>query len=89
MRRLHPIGVTLVAVFAFGVVVASATATPTFLPAEWLINGKPITELTPIEIRIELLLLDTKTLLGESHITCSIILDGSIDLAVILRLPNY
>jgi hypothetical protein len=40
MRKIHLLGLALFAVFAFSVAVAAtASAAPTILLAEWLVNG--------------------------------------------------
>lgn len=74
-------GVALVAVLSFGVfVAASASAAPTFLLAEWLVNGVAIAEGVELntESTGELLLEDTKTALGASAVNCSGILLGTV-----------
>jgi hypothetical protein len=81
MKKLQILSIALVAVFAFGVLVAgSASAAPTFLLAEWLVNGVAIPEGTNLasETTGELELTDLKTLLGASTVKCSGILVGTV-----------
>ncbi len=81
MKKLQILGIALVAVFAFGALVAgSASATVTTLLAEWLVNGVAIPEGTNLasESTGELELTDLKTLLGESTVKCSGILIGTV-----------
>jgi hypothetical protein len=81
MKKLQILGIALVAVFAFGVLVAaSASATVTFLLAEWLVEGKAVAEGTEknVESTGTLLLEDSKTLLGVADVLCSGILDGKV-----------
>jgi hypothetical protein len=81
MKKLQILGIALVAVFAFGVLVAaSASAAPTFLLAEWLVNGVAIPEGTELatESTGTLELEDLKTLLGVSVVKCKGIMDGKV-----------
>jgi hypothetical protein len=82
MKRFQLLGVALVAVFAFGaLVVASASALPTFLLAEWLVGGNPITAELHVDIVGELLLEDEKALgLIKAKVLCSGLLEGSMGL---------
>jgi hypothetical protein len=71
MRGFQLLGAALVAVFAFGVLAAAASAAPTFLLAEWLLNGHPVVSELLVEISGELLLEDTKVpIIGKSMILC-------------------
>ena len=81
MKKLQILSIALVAMFAFGVLVAgSASAAVTTLLAEWLVNGVAIPEGTNLasETTGELELTDLKTLLGESTVKCSGILVGTV-----------
>jgi hypothetical protein len=78
MRRLHLLGLALVAVFA---VVASVTASalaapPATLLAEWLWNGSAVLSELLVDSEGELLLEDTKL---ATDILCSGILDGWVN----------
>ena len=67
MRKFQVLGVALLALFAFGALTAmSASATNTYLLAEWLLNGVAIgaNETDLVEIDGTLLLEDTKAVLG-------------------------
>ena len=76
MRKFQLLGVALVAVFAFGVITAvSASAAPTFLLAEWLVNGATFTGELEVESVGTILLEDTAT---GTDIECSGILDGLV-----------
>ena len=76
MRKFQILGVALVAVFAFGVITAaSASAAPTFLLAEWLVNGATFTGELGTESVGTILIEDTAT---GVDLTCSGILDGLI-----------
>jgi len=97
MKKLQILSIALVAVFAFGVLVAgSASAAVTTLLAEWLVNGVAIPEGTNLasETTGELELEDTKTLLGASTVKCSGILvgtvgfDGADTITEVLNLAN-
>lgn len=79
MKKIHLFGIAMLAVFAFGALtVASASAAPVFLLAEWLVNGGAVTALTAVDAEGELLL--AETILGiRIEALCSGILDGSID----------
>jgi len=81
MKKFQLLGVALVAVFAFGVVLAAqASAAPTFLLAEWLANGTALAEGAQLQTETvgTILLEDTKTLLGASSVICSGILLGTV-----------
>jgi len=76
MRKFQLLGVALVAVFAFGVITAvSASAAPTFLLAEWLVNGATFTVELAVESVGTILLEDTAV---GTDVECSGILDGAI-----------
>jgi hypothetical protein len=81
MKKFQLFGVALVAVFAFAAMtVASASAAPVFLLAEWLVNGASIpagttkpTDAEGSEILIE------ETILGiKIDVLCSGIFDGTV-----------
>jgi hypothetical protein len=67
MKKLHLIGMALVAVFAFSAVVAAAaSAAP-----EWLVKGTAVTSALAVETKGSLLLTDLKaSILGESSVEC-------------------
>lgn len=67
----------MLAVFAFGAVMASAASAEETLLAEWLVNGLTISTLLPIFIEGTLLLEDTETIAGKSSVSCTGITDGS------------
>jgi hypothetical protein len=74
MRKFQWFGIAVLAVLLFAVGVASsASAAVTFLLAEWLINGKSVTEgqAVSVESTGTLLLEDLKTLLGASSVECT------------------
>jgi hypothetical protein len=71
------IGVMLVAMFAFGAVVASASAEVTLL-AEWLINTVGVTTLTSVETKGKLLLTDLKAFGLTAGVDCNGAFDGSV-----------
>jgi hypothetical protein len=76
-KNFRLLGVALVAVFAFGVLTAaSASATVTFLLAEWLWNSGPVTAELLVDVEGELLLEDKA--LG-TDILCSGVLDGWVN----------
>jgi hypothetical protein len=76
MRKMQLLGVSLLALFAFGVLTA-ASASAAFLLAEWLLNGVAITANDVVEITGELLLEDNKVpLIGKSAVLCSGSFDG-------------
>jgi hypothetical protein len=71
--------VALAAVCAFGVLsVASASAVVTFLLAEWLVNGLPVTTERNVEAVGTILLENTSTPLGATDVVCSGILAGKL-----------
>jgi hypothetical protein len=74
MKRFHLLGVTLLALFAFGALTAaSAFAQPTFLLAEWSIGGTNVTVELRVEAAGELTLKDSGF---KASVLCSAILDG-------------
>jgi len=77
MKKFQILGVALIAIFAFSVVAATASAVE-FLLAEWLWEGKPITAALAVEMEGELLLEDTKTLIGKVDILCSGVFLGTV-----------
>lgn len=81
MKKLHILGVAIVAVLAFGAIaVASASAAVTFLLADWLLNGAVTTTKVPTSATGEILLEDRNALkLGiAAKVLCSGILDGTV-----------
>jgi hypothetical protein len=77
MKKLHLLGVALVAVFAFAALTAASASAVTFLLAEWLVNGLPITAELNTEASGELEL--EEEILGiKIALLCSGILDGTI-----------
>jgi len=80
MRKIQVLGVALLALFAFGALTAvSASATNTYLLAEWLLNGVAIgaSETNLVEIDGTLLLEDTKAVLGSpAAVRCTGSFDG-------------
>jgi hypothetical protein len=77
MKRNHVLGVALLAMFAFGVLTASASAV-TFLLAQWLFNGAAVTTALLTEAPGELELVNTNAggLGVTSKLLCSGIFDG-------------
>lgn len=77
MKRNHVLGVALLAMFAFGVMTASASAV-TFLLAQWLFNGTAVTSALLTEAPGELELVNTNGggLGVVSKVLCSGIFDG-------------
>jgi hypothetical protein len=79
MKRFRLLGVALAAVFAVGVVLASsASATVTFLLAEWLANGVAVTAELNTITEGTILLEDEQTLAGKSAVICSGVLRGRV-----------
>lgn len=78
MKKIHIVGLVLVAVAAFlAVSVASASAAP-----EWLINGAAVTALTSVSTTGLLTLTDLKaSFLGPSAVDCEGTLVGSVGAA--------
>jgi len=77
MTKFRILGIALVAVFAFGAVLAASASAVTFLLAEWLVGGQAVTTELTTEATGELLLEDTKVpLLGKAVVLCSGIFDG-------------
>jgi len=74
MKRFQVVGVTLFALLAFGALTA-ASASATFLLAEWLVGGTGLATELLIEVGGELLLEDTAL---KAMVLCSGILDGWI-----------
>jgi hypothetical protein len=68
-------GVAMVALFAFGAILAASASAATFLLAEWLDGGTAVTTELLTEVTGELLLEDTKL---KAIVLCSGILDGWI-----------
>jgi hypothetical protein len=77
MKQFKLLGVAMLAVFAFGAIMAVSASAVTFLLAEWLVGGTAVSTELLTETTGELLLEDTKVpLLGKAIVTCSGILDG-------------
>ena len=79
MRKLQLIGVALVALFAVAAMtVASASAAPVFLLAEWLVNGAAITTAHNVDGEGSEVLIE-ETILGiKIDVLCSGIGDGTV-----------
>jgi hypothetical protein len=73
MKRFRLMGVTMVALFAFGAILAASASAATFLLAEWLDGGTAVTTELLTEVTGELLLEDVKL---KSAVLCSGVLDG-------------
>jgi hypothetical protein len=78
MKRFQLLGLMLVAIFAIGVVAASAASAVTFLLAEWLAAGAAITTAQATDQEGELELEDSKVLGQKVVILCSGFLDGTV-----------
>jgi hypothetical protein len=79
MRKVHLLGLALLAIFAFSVVATATASAELFLLAEWLYNGAVISGELLVESPGELLLEDNKVpILGKSMILCSGIFDGFV-----------
>jgi hypothetical protein len=78
MKRFQLLGLMLVAIFAIGVVAASAASAVTFLLAEWLAAGAAITTAQATDQEGELELEDNNVLGLKVVILCSGILDGTV-----------
>jgi hypothetical protein len=77
-RKFQLLGVAVVAVFAVGVLTtALASAAPTFLLAEWLVNGTAVTSEVNVETVGTILLEDTAAT-GKPDFVCSGKLGGAI-----------
>jgi hypothetical protein len=77
MKHFKLLGVAMLAVFAFGAIMAVSASAATFLLAEWLVGGTAVSTELLTETTGELLLEDTKVpLLGKAIVLCSGILDG-------------
>ena len=76
MKRNHVLGVALLAVFAFGVLTASASAV-TFLLALWLFNGANVTSLLLTESTGELELINKNA--GKLGLTAKVLCSGTFD----------
>jgi hypothetical protein len=75
MKKVQLLGVGLIALLALGVFTASASAT--FLLAEWLVGGAAVTTELTSETSGELLLEDTKVpIIGHATVLCSGIFAG-------------
>ena len=97
MRKLHLLGVVLIAVVAFGVVSAATASAVTFLLAEWLVGGAAVTSTVLTETTGELLFAENVTVLGvkiDLKFLCSGIFvgdvgpDGADDITELLNLPK-
>jgi hypothetical protein len=80
MRKFYTIMLALVAVFAFGVVIASSASAEITLLAEWLANSLAIPAGTTLatEATGSLLLEDTETIAGHASVLCSGIFIGNV-----------
>ena len=77
MRKFHVLGLALVAVCAFGVLSAAGASALTFLLAEWLSSGNPITTTLLSETTGELAFAETLDGIAINAL-CSGILDGFV-----------
>ena len=81
MKRIHVVGLALVAMVALSAIIAStSSAAVTFLLAEWLIGGEKMTAALAVEQSGELNLINTNASgLGiRVEILCTGILDGTV-----------
>jgi hypothetical protein len=80
MRKFYPIMLALVAVFAFGAVIASSASAEITLLAEWLANSLAIPAGTTLatEAKGSLLLEDTETIAGAASVLCPGIVIGKV-----------
>lgn len=81
MKKIHVLGAALLALFAFGVMTASASAQPTFLLALWLEDGAPVEVLTDVEAtssELELVNHDGASFGVTVRVLCSGVLHGSV-----------
>jgi hypothetical protein len=73
MKRFQLLGVAMLALLAFGAILATAASAQTFLLAEWLVGGVAVATELLVETTGELLLSDTAL---KAMVLCSGILDG-------------
>jgi hypothetical protein len=73
MHRFQLVGVTMLALLAFGALTATSASAQTFLLAEWLVGGAALTTELLAEVSGELLLTDTGL---KAMVLCSGIADG-------------
>jgi hypothetical protein len=78
MKTLRLLSVALFAVLAFGAIAVASASALTELPAEWLVNGEPVTVKLATDADGELLLEDTKTPIGVVQVLCEGLLDGFV-----------
>ncbi|MGC2374565.1 MAG: hypothetical protein WA484_11900 [Solirubrobacteraceae bacterium] len=79
MTRFGLVGAVLAVAFVSGVLVPVSASAVSFLLAEWLVNGSPVTSELLTETTGELLLEDSKApFVGKASVLCSGILDGWI-----------
>jgi hypothetical protein len=81
MKKLQLVLMSLLAVFAFGVLSAEVASAATFLLALWLVKGAEVTAALSVQSEGELLLEDTKggLFLEAAAVLCSGILDGTVN----------
>jgi hypothetical protein len=78
MKKIHILGVALVAALAFGAIAVSSAFAET---PEWLLNGKPVESLVATTSEGEVTLDNQKVILfGHVEVKCSGILDGNVNL---------
>jgi hypothetical protein len=71
--------ISLVAVFAFGVMVVASASAVEFLLAEWLFEGAAVTAELRVQVSAELELTNTKAFFGQGvTVLCSVNWDGAI-----------
>jgi hypothetical protein len=76
MKKIHVVGITVLAVFACSVMVAASASAATL---QWLAEGVKITEPLASETTGELELVNTSTIIGtEVGVLCSGIFDGTV-----------
>lgn len=76
MKKIHILGVALVATLAFGAIAVSSA-----IAAEWLLDGNPVESTTATTSEGEVTLDNQKVILiGHVEVKCSGILDGNVGL---------
>jgi len=68
----------VLAMLAFGALLAATASAEETLLALWLINNNPVTTLTSVETKGSFLLEDTKTIAGAAAFLCTSTFDGSV-----------
>jgi len=78
MKTIRTVVFAMLAVFAFGALMAATASAETTLLAECLLTGAGVTELVSTTTSGSLLLSDTKTIAGEAGVLCAAVVDGSV-----------